>query len=411
MRRILSAVALVALLGACKKETIPPPATPEVTVAFPVAREVTDWDEFTGRLEATKSVEIRPRVSGYLDAVQFKDGQVVKEGDALFTIDPRPFRAEVNRARAEHQRAKAQELLAQQNLTRSQQLLKTNAIAAEQFDQRKAELELATAEVARAQAAVEAAELNLRFTDIRAPMEGRVSRRFVDEGNFVTGGAGQATLLTTIVPFNPLHVYFDVDERVVLRNTRLDLAGERKSSRNEPNPVRVALADEPGFTHEGRMDFVDNRLDPETGTLRGRALIDNSKGLLTPGLFVRLQLKGRGPYRAILIPDEAIGTDQSRRFVMLVKEDGTAERRFVETGRLHDGLRAINSGLTATDRIIINGLQRARPGAKVQVKQGEITAAPPVALVSPPEKTPAAPPSVAPSGPGEERTVNPRPAQ
>ena len=210
---------------------------------------------------------------------------------------------------------------------------------------------------------------------MKAPIDGRISRRFADEGNLVTGGSTQSTLLTTIVPFNPLYVTFDADERLVLKYSRLDLSGQRRSSRGTPNPVRIALSDETEFSREGKMDFVDNRLDPETGTLRARALVDNSDGLLTPGLFVRLQLKGRGPYPALLIPDEAIGTDQSKRFVMVVDKDGLAQRRFVTPGRLYDGLRAVDEGLTAEDKVIVGGIMRVRPGVPVKVKEASATPA------------------------------------
>jgi RND family efflux transporter MFP subunit len=359
---------LLTLVSGCepKQQVAPPP--PEVSVVQPVLKEVTEWDDFTGRLEPIKSVEVRPRVSGWLDSIHFKDGQVVKAGDLLFVIDPRPYEAEAERARAELKRAEAQQNLALQNLQRAEKLMQGRTIAPEQYDARRNEYDIAAADVLEAQAAAKAAELNLEFTQVKAPIDGRISRRYADEGNFITGGSGQSTLLTTIVPFNPLYATFDADERLVLKYTRLDLSGERRSSREAPNPVRIALADEKEFSHEGTMDFVDNRLDPQTGTLRARALIDNSKGLLTPGLFVRVQLKGRGPYSALLIHDEAIGTDQSKRFVMVVDKEGLAQRRFITTGRLYDGLRAVEEGLTPEDRVIVGGLMRVRPGMPVKVK-------------------------------------------
>jgi RND family efflux transporter MFP subunit len=335
----------------------------------PVVKEVTEWDDFTGRLEPIKSVEVRARVSGWLDSIHFKDGQMVKAGDLLFVIDPRPYEAEVERTRAELKRAEAQRNLGLQNLQRAEKLVGGSVIAQEQFDTRRNEYEIAAANVLEAQAAAKAAELNLEFTRVKAPIDGRISRRYADEGNFITGGSGQSTLLTTIVPFNPLYATFDADERLYLKYTRLDLSGQRRTSREAPNPVRIALADEKEFSHEGKMDFVDNRLDPQTGTMRGRAIIDNSDGLLTPGLFVRVQLKGRGPYSALLIPDEAIGTDQSKRFVMVVDKEGLAQRRFITTGRLYDGLRAVEEGLTPEDRVIISGLMRVRPGMPVKIKE------------------------------------------
>jgi membrane fusion protein, multidrug efflux system len=361
-------VVVLTLFFGCKPQQVAPPP-PEVSTIQPVVKEVTEWDDFTGRLEPVKSVEVRARVSGWLDSIHFKDGQVVKAGDLLFVIDPRPYEAEAERARAELKRAEAQRNLAQQNLQRAEKLMQGSTIAAEQYDARRNEYEIAAANVLEAQAAAKAAELNLQFTQVKAPIDGRISRRFADEGNFITGGSAESTLLTTIVPFNPLYATFDADERLVLKYTRLDLSGQRKSSRDAPNPVRIALADEREFSHEGKMDFVDNRLDPQTGTLRARAVIDNSNGLLTPGLFVRVQLKGRGPYSALLIPDEAIGTDQSKRFVMVVDKEGLAQRRFITTGRLYDGLRAVEEGLTPEDRVIVSGLMRVRPGMSVKVKE------------------------------------------
>jgi RND family efflux transporter MFP subunit len=361
-------VVVLTLFSGCKPQQVAPPP-PEVSTIQPVVKEVTEWDDFTGRLEPIKSVEVRARVSGWLDSIHFKDGQVVKAGDLLFVIDPRPYQAEAERTRAELKRTEAQRNLGLQNLQRAEKLLQGSTIAQEQFDTRRNEYDIAAANVLEAQAAAKAAELNLEFTQVKAPIDGRISRRFADEGNLITGGSTQSTLLTTIVPFNPLYATFDADERLVLKYTRLDLSGQRKSSREAPNPVRIALADEREFSHEGKMDFVDNRLDPQTGTLRARAVIDNSNGLLTPGLFVRVQLKGRGPYPALLIPDEAIGTDQSKRFVMVVDKEGLAQRRFITTGRLYDGLRAVEDGLKPEDRVIVSGLMRVRPGMPVKVKE------------------------------------------
>jgi RND family efflux transporter MFP subunit len=362
---------VLALISGCRPQQQVAPPPPEVSAVQPVLKEVTEWDDFTGRLEPIKSVEVRARVSGWLNSIHFKDGQVVKTGDLLFVIDPRPYEAEAERTRADLQRAEAQRNLGLQNIQRAEKLVGGSVIAQEQFDTRRNEYEIAVANVLEAQAAAKAAQLNLDFTQVKAPIDGRISRRFTDEGNFISGGSGQSTLLTTIVPFNPLYAIFDADERLVLKYTRLDLSGERRSSREAANPVRIALADEKEFSHEGTMDFVDNRLDPQTGTLRARALVDNSEGLLTPGLFVRVQLKGRGPYSALLIPDEAIGTDQSKRFVMVVDNEGLAQRRFITTGRLYDGLRAVEEGLTPEDRIIVSGLMRVRPGMPVKVKEAE----------------------------------------
>jgi RND family efflux transporter MFP subunit len=368
-RDLFVIVVALTLYSGCRPQQQVAPPPPEVSTVQPVVKEVTEWDDFTGRLEPIKSVEVRARVSGWLDSIHFKDGQVVKTGDLLFVIDPRPYEAEAERTRAELKRAEAQRNLGLQNLQRAEKLLQGSTIAQEQFDTRRNEYDIAAANVLQAQAAAKAAELSLEFTQVKAPIDGRISRRYADEGNFITGGSGQSTLLTTIVPFNPLYAIFDADERAVLKYTRLDLSGQRISSREAPNPVRIALADEKDYSHEGTMDFVDNRLDPGTGTLRARALIDNPDGLLTPGLFVRVQLKGRGPYPALLIPDEAIGTDQSKKFVMVVDKEGLAQRRFVTPGRLYEGLRAVEEGLTPEDRVIVGGLMRVKPGMPVKVKE------------------------------------------
>ncbi len=359
-------LALALGLAACKKPTTATKPPPKVTVARAVVREVNDWDEYTGRLEATKVVEVRARVSGYLNTIHFKDGQMVRAGDPLFVIDPRPYQAEVNLRRADVERAQSRFGLQQVNLRRAEGLNRGNVISREDFDQRQSEAAVAAADLAGARAALEAAQLNLEFTAIAAPIGGRVSRRLVDEGNLVVGGSTQAaTLLTNIVPLDPLYVLFDVDERAVLRYTHLFEAGQRTTSRNAPNPVQVAFADERDYPHAGRMDFVDNRLDPDTGTLRGRAVIDNPTGNLTPGLFVRLRLKGRDPYPALLVPDEAIGTDQSRRFVLVVNEKRVAEKRYVTPGRLYDDLRAVSEGIKPEEWIVVKGIQRARPGEAV----------------------------------------------
>jgi len=361
------AALLCFLVAGCKQEpsTSTPPA--QVTVARPLIHEITEWDEYSGRLEPVESVEIHARVSGYLQSVHFKDGQMVKKGDLLFVIDPRPYQVEVDRAQAELERSRIQAELAKSDLDRAKRLIETKAISEEDFDRRSQGYAQAVAAGLASQAALNGAKLNLEFTEVRAPIGGRTSRHLVSEGNLVSGGTSQSTLLTTIVPFTPLHVYFDSDEETFLRIHRLNAAGLRQSSRDVPNPVQIALSDETEFTHEGKMDFVDNRLDPETATMRGRAIIENPDGFLTPGLFARVRLIGRGPYQATLIPDEAIGMDQAQKFVLLVAGGGTVEQRVVKPGRLHDGLRIIEEGLQPEDQVIVKGLQRARPGAKVTI--------------------------------------------
>jgi RND family efflux transporter MFP subunit len=344
----------------------------------PIEQDVTEWDEFTGRLEPIKSVEVRARVSGYLDSIHFTDGQLVKKGDLLFVIDPRPYAAVADRAKAELDRTRAQLALAKLNLDRAQKLLAGRTIATEQYDERRNEYDMAAASVAQAEALARSANLDLEFTQIKAPIDGRISRRYADEGNLIDGGNTQGTLLTTIVPSNPLYATFDVDENIVLKYTRLSISGQRKSSRDAANPVRLALADEKKFTHEGKVSFVDNRLDPQTGTLRARATIENPAGLLTPGLFVRIQLKGRGPYKTLLIPDEAIGNDQSRKFVMIIVQGDIAQRRFITTGRLYGGFREVTDGLIPSDRVIVSGVLHARPDAPVKATPADLL--PPVGL-------------------------------
>lgn len=376
--KLLGAAGFCVLAVGCNRNQPTPAPPPQVTVARPLIREITEWDEFSGRLEPVESVEIRARVSGYLQSVHFRDGQLVKKGDLLFVIDPRPYQVEVARAQAEVERCRLQTELAKSEFDRASRLNDTKIISAEEFDRRAKAFAEAEASQQVAQAALEGAQLNLEFTEVRAPISGRTSRHMVSEGNLVSGGTSQSTLLTTIVSFDPIYVYFAGGEQNYLKYLRLDLSGERRISRDEPNPIQLALADETEFTHRGKMDFVDNRLDPQTATMGGRAILENPNGVLTPGLFARVRLKGRGPFSATLIPDEAIGTDQAQKFVLVVGPDGTAERRIVKPGRLHDGLRIIEQGLKAEDRVIVKGLQRARLGAKVTAVETSLATNAPV---------------------------------
>jgi RND family efflux transporter MFP subunit len=337
-------------------------------VATLVEREVVEWDEYTARLEAVELVEVRARVSGYLDAVRFQEGAMVAAGDLLFVIDPRPYQAALRRAKAELGLAEARAELARKNGERAAKLIQREVIAQEEADARVAAAREAEAAVRSAAAAVEAARLEVEFTQVSAPIGGRISRTHVTEGNLVNGGSGtEATLLTTIVSLDPIHAYFEADERSYLKYVRLAKNGERPSSREARNPVRVGLADEDGFPHEGAMDFVDNRLDPATGTITGRAVLPNPDLLLSPGLFVRLRLPGSGRYRALLVPDEAIGTDQAEQFVWVVDTPGRAQYRRVRTGPIHDGLRIVREGLQPADRVVVAGVQRVRAGSEVAV--------------------------------------------
>jgi membrane fusion protein, multidrug efflux system len=345
---------------------------PQVTVAAPLASRVAQWDEFTGRFEAVERVALRARVSGYITEVHFRDGASVKQGDLLFTIYQRPFRLAVESAQADLERAKAQIILDVAEYERAQQLVKTAATPVSVLDQRKAALDTARAQQMSAEAALETAQLNLEWSEVRAPIDGRVSDRRVDPGNLVSGGQADATLLTTIVSQAPIYFVFDGSEADYVRYRRLDAEGKRPSSRDAPNPVKVRLADETGWPHDGVMNFVDNEINPHTGTIRGRAIFANTDGFLTPGTFGRLRLYG-GVIDAMLIPDAAIVSDQASKVVLLVGPDNKVMARPVTLGGIARGLRVV-TGLGTSDRVIITGLANpfVRPGAVVVPKQGEI---------------------------------------
>jgi multidrug efflux system membrane fusion protein len=354
-------------LGACGPAEAPAPKPPTVGVAKPIRKTVADWDKFTGRFEATDQVDVRARVSGYLETVAFKDGAIVQKGDLLFVIDPRPYEAALKRSQAALAAAQAKVTQSGRDLGRSQELLRAGNVAATVNDQRVSSARQAQAEVEGAQAQIQTDQLNLEFTHVVAPISGRISRKYVSEGNLVSGGDG-ATLLTTIVSLDPIHFYFDADELSYLKYNRLSLAGKRPSSRDVANPVLIATSDETEFSHEGRMDFVDNSLDRNTGTMRGRAIIPNPKYIFTPGQFGRLRLLGSSPYEALLIPDEAVGTDQSRKVAYVIGADNVVSAREIKIGRLFDGLRAVTDGLKPEDTIVVSGLQRLRVGSPVTPK-------------------------------------------
>jgi multidrug efflux system membrane fusion protein len=344
-----------------------PPAMP-VTISPPVAKRVTQWDEFSGRFEAVASVEVRARVSGFIDKLHFRDGQVVNVGDLLFTIDKRPFEIAVQSAEAEVARNKAQVDIAELQVERGAALVKSRNIPDAEYDQRKAKLKTA-------EAAVRNAELNLDWTDVRAPLAGRISDRKVDAGNLIQGGQQGATLLATIVTLDPIRFVFDVSESDYLRYTRLFLSGAMASSRDSVNPVRIRLADETDWTRNGKVDFVDNTLSARSGTIRTRAIVENKNQLLTPGIFGRVQLFG-GEYDALLIPDSAVVSDQARKIVFVVDND-VVKAKPVTLGPIVDGLRVVREGLAATDNVVLDGLANpmVRPGAKVKPQKGEIKTA------------------------------------
>jgi RND family efflux transporter MFP subunit len=374
--RDLALCTVMLLVVACGRQQPQGPPPPKVTVARPVERELTDWDEYTARLEAVDSVEVRARVSGYLESVHFREGSLVKKGDLLFQIDPRPYEAQLRRAQGDLELAESRVNLAQENLARVAFLMKSQAMSKEEAETRAAAVRQAEAGVAAAQAAVDAAKLDVEFTRITAPVSGRVSRKLVTEGNLINGGIGtQGTLLTTIVSLDPLYVYFEANERDYLKYVRLAKSGARPSSRDFKNPVFVGTADEQGFPHEGYMDFVDNQIDRGTGTIQWRGLVPNPDGLLAPGLFVRLRLIGSGKYRGLLIPDDAVQSDQAEKFVWVVDGHNRVRYRKVKIGTLHDGLRVVSEGLAPEDRVIIEGVQRARPDIVLQPE--EKTLAPP----------------------------------
>jgi membrane fusion protein, multidrug efflux system len=339
---------------------------PPVTVAQPVKRTVTDWDEFTGRFEAVEEVQVRARVGGFVTSVEFRDGAIVRAGDLLYVIDPRPFEAVAEQAEGQLSDARAKVELAKRELDRGLNLVQTSAVSEQVVDQRRQALQAAHAAEVQAEGALKAAKLNIEFTHVAAPITGRVSRHLVSPGNLVQGSdTGTSTLLTSVVTLDPIYVYFDMDEATYIKYSKLWFEGRRPSSRDTANPIQVTLAGETKPSHDGTINFLDNRLDVSTGTLRSRAVIKNTDLSILPGQFGRVRLIGSAPYEALLIPDVAVATDQSRKIVFVVKPDDTVEARPVVLGPLDDGLRVIREGLKAEDRVIVNGIQRARVGAKV----------------------------------------------
>jgi membrane fusion protein, multidrug efflux system len=379
LRCLAAGAALMILavgLAGCeqRQQAAAAPPAPPVTVAQPVKRTVTDWDEFTGRFEAIEEVQVKARVGGFVTNVEFKDGDMVHAGDLLYIIDPRPFEAVAAQADGQLADARAKAELAKRELDRGLNLVQTSAVSEQVVDQRRQALQAAHASETIAEGALKAAQLNVEFTHVMAPITGRVSRHLVSIGNLVQGSDnGASTLLTSIVSLDPIYIYFDVDEATYLKNNKLWFEGKRPSSRDTPNPVEVALTGETKPSHEGRMDFIDNRLDVSTGTLRSRAVVPNKDLSILPGQFGRVRLIGSSPYEALLLPDTAIATDQSRKIVFVVKDDNTVEARPVVLGPLDDdGLRVIREGLKAEDRVIVDGIQRARVGAKVAPHKAEI---------------------------------------
>ena len=363
MVRTTLLIAALAVLAGCGRSTASGPAAappaPAVTVAGVIAKPLRDWEEFSGRLQAVDSVEIRPRVSGFIDSVQFTEGARVKKGQLLFRIDPRPFQAEVNRLNAELRRARSQSALAASNHDRGKRLVAQHMISQQDFDQLATTASTTGDDIGAAVAALETARLNLEFTEVRSPIDGRVSRALITPGNLVSN----ASILTTVVSDDPVYAYFDADEQTYLKFSSHKASPE--GSRGGQDSVFMGLIDEEGYPHTGHLDFVDNQVDPQSGTIRGRAVFDNKDGRFTPGLFARIKLVGGDVKDTILIDERAVGTDLGKKFVLALKSDNTLEYRPVTLGASVDGLRVVNSGLAAEDVIVINGLQHVKPGIAV----------------------------------------------
>lgn len=360
-----SGAMLAALLAACSDAPPPAPPAPLVAAGYPLQRNVVDWDDYVGRFEAIQDVEVRPRVSGQIVRIAFRDGLRVRKGQFLFEIDPRPYAAALARARADQARAAATLANARAEFARAAALVRSGFVSREQYDQKKASEGAALAELDAARAAVRQRSLDLEFTVVRSPIAGQVSDKRVSLGDNVIAGQ---TLLTRVVLTDPIWFSFDGAETFYLKYSRLAQAGQRRSSRYAPNPVQIQLADEPDYRWRGRMVFVDNAIDSGSGTIRAHAIVANPNGFLVPGLFGRARLLGSGAYHALLIPDEAIVTDQTRRLVYVAGSDGKVATRNIETGPLVEGLRVVKSGLQPRDRVVLDGLARLQPGTKVRMK-------------------------------------------
>ena len=366
---------LLAVAGCREAEAPPAPPPAAVTVAAPLHREVMEWDEYPGRLEAAHLVEVRPQISGSVESVHFTEGGIVKRGDLLFVIDRRPFQAEVARTEGEVDRAKARLALAQTEFKRTKGLVPTEAASELELEERRANLAEAQATLQVAQANLKTANLNLGYAEVRAEIGGRISRAYVKPGNLVTSGMGESTLLTTITSLDPIYCYVDADERSVLKYQRLSRENKRVSARDAQIPAKMALLNEDEFVHEGYIDFVDNRVDPTTGTLRARGVFPNPNGDMTPGLFGRMRVPGVEPYRTLLVAQSAIQADQGQHYVLVVDAENKVKINPVEIGASFGTLRSVTSGLSGDETIIVNGLLRARPGGTVAPTSGTMPGA------------------------------------
>ncbi|MBV8874829.1 MULTISPECIES: efflux RND transporter periplasmic adaptor subunit [Phytobacter] len=371
----LGAVLLSVMLVGCDEGVAQNavPQAPAVSAADVVVKSISQWDSFNGRIEAVESVQLRPRVSGYIDKVNYTDGQEVKKGEVLFTIDDRTYRAALEQAQATLARAKTQASLAQSEASRTDKLINTNLVSREEWEQRRSAAAQAQADIRAAQAAVDAAQLNLDFTKVTAPIDGRASRALITSGNLVTAG-DSASVLTTLVSQKTVYVYFDVDESTYLHYQNLARSGQGASSNHMALPVEIGLVGEDGYPHQGKVDFLDNQLTPSTGTIRMRALLDNAQRQFTPGLFARVRLPGSAEFKATLIDDKAVLTDQDRKYVYIVDKEGKAQRRDITPGRLAAGLRIVQKGLNPGDKVIVDGLQKVfMPGMPVNAKTVAMT--------------------------------------
>jgi len=369
----VAASVLSALLSGCGRTAGKPqqPPPPVVTVASVEQREITEWEEFTGRAEAVEAVEVRPRVSGHILEVRFQSGQLVKKGDVLFVVDPRWYKAEFDRRQAEYEQARVRLENTERMAARAARLLASRAISSETADTSESQFQEDKAALLAAKSLLESARLDLEFTEVRAPIDGRVSRALMTAGNYVSGIAGGASLLTTLVSVDPIYVYADVDENSLLKFNAL--ADEREAAGDQTIPVELELADEDGFPHRGSVESFDNRLDPNTGTILLRAVFPNPQGRIVPGLFARIRVPTSGKHVAFLVEESAIGTDQSQKFVLTLGDGNTVEYRKVKLGPSIDGKRIVREGLRPGEKIVVNGLQRARPGLPVSPQEQAVS--------------------------------------
>jgi multidrug efflux system membrane fusion protein len=370
MKNFFIGVGILSILltaAGCKKKSAPQQAPLPVNVVTAIEKEVNEWDEFTGRLEAVESVEVRPRVSGYITEIHFEAGAIIKKGDLLYVIDPRPYQADFDRAAAELERMQAQLKLSQIELDRAKDLRAKNTISASEFDQKAATYQGSSAAARSAEAAKNSAALNLEFTQIKSPIDGRVSDARITVGNLVQPGEGPESVLTTVVSVDPIYAKVDADENAILKYVKLSEEGKRVSARTAKIPAWIELGNESNFPHEGYVDFVDNRLDPSTGTVRARVVLKNwNPNLITPGFFVRVRVAGATPYRAALVEDKVISSQQGLKYAFVVKPDNIVERRNLETGSIFEGKRIVKHGLKDGEKVVSTRLQLLQGGMKVQ---------------------------------------------